>query len=49
MTTRGDVQATGLSANIDASATDDLLIVQVDTTNNRLYVQVKHAAYTGVA
>ena len=44
-----DVGADGLTANIDASSTDDLLIVKTDVVGNNIYVQIKHAAFTGVA
>lgn len=44
-----DVGADGLSVNIDASATDDLICVQVDTVANTLFVKRNKAAAPGVA
>lgn len=44
-----DVGANGTSVNIDASSTDDILITRVDTNNNKIHVQLRPVAYTGVA
>jgi hypothetical protein len=44
-----DVGADGLSINIDASSTDDILILEVDTVANTCLVRCLFNSHTGVA
>ncbi len=43
-----DCGANARSVNIDASSTDDIEIIEVDTTNNKIYVSLRRSL-TGVA